>query len=52
MKTLRSYLCWLLGHSFICLHRNQWGTPDTHFSTSSGWVCQHCNYQRTEQWDS
>ena len=23
---MRKYLCWLLGHSYICLFRYHWGT--------------------------
>lgn len=52
---MRKYLCWLLGHNYICLLRHHW----RHCDSTSGlggeytvWVCQHCGRQRTEQWDS
>ena len=53
---LRKYLCWLLGHSYICLYRKQWGGHnDSHSQTNgseyTGWICQHCDKQRFEQWD-
>ncbi len=38
---MRKYLCWLLGHSFICLFRY-------HNSEE----LQHCGKTRIEQWDA
>jgi hypothetical protein len=49
---MRKYLCWLLGHSYICLFRLHWDSPARQGSESTGWVCQHCGKQRFEQWDS
>ena len=50
---MRKYLCWLLGHSFICLFRYHWGTENrTEGSETTGWVCQHCEEKRFEQWDT
>ena len=52
---MRKYLCWLLGHSFICLFRFHWGTDRgqrSHGSEDTGWVCQYCGKQRFEQWDT
>ena len=50
---MRKYLCWLLGHSYICLFRYHWGIEDrTEGSETTGWVCQHCEEKRFEQWDT
>lgn len=51
---IRSYLCWLLGHSYICLFRWHWdsGVTTTQGSETSGWKCQHCGEQKFEQWDT
>ena len=53
VKTLRSYFCWLFGHSFICLFRYHWGLDrGKQGSESSHWMCQHCNAQKFEQSDT
>lgn len=44
---MRKYLCWLFGHSFICLFR--WHSPHTEVT---GWVCEHCDKIHREQWDT
>lgn len=51
---MRKHLCWLLGHSFICLFRFHWGTDRGQPShrEDTGWACQHCGKQRIERWDS
>ena len=49
---MRKYLCWLFGHSFICLlrwqNKDEYGQPH---SEMTSWTCQHCGKQRHEQWD-
>lgn len=50
---MRKQLCWLLGHSFICLFRYWWQSGvGEQGSEITGWVCQHCGKQRYEQWDT
>jgi len=59
---MRKYMCWLFGHSYICLFWHRWGfiQPDITYmvpgtdqgSMTTGWVCQHCGKQRFEQWNT
>jgi len=49
---MRKYLCWLLGHSYICLFSRWWQSGANEGSETTGWTCQHCGKQRFEQWDS
>jgi len=50
---MRKYLCWLLGHSYICLFRYIWSnSPRCMGNQYTAWVCQHCGKRRTEQWDT
>ncbi len=50
---MRKYLCWLIGHSFICLFHYHWGINDINFgSESTGWICQHCRKEKFEQCDN
>ena len=46
---MRKHLCWLLGHSYICLYRRHRGGKS---SEVTGWMCQHCGKQRHHQWDN
>ena len=50
---MRKYLCWLLGHSFICLFRYTWPNSPRHMGSQyTAWICQYCGKQRFEQWDT
>lgn len=52
-RTLRGYLCWLFGHNFICAFRQHWGMERGRLgSETTFWMCQHCDEQREEQWDT
>lgn len=49
----RKFICVLFGCKSICLFSHHWGTQDgTTGSQSTGWVCERCGKQRTEQWDT
>ena len=49
---IRKYFCWLFGHSYICLFHYHWDSGlGEQGSETTGWKCQHCGKQRTEQWD-
>jgi len=54
-KTLRSYFCWLLGHSYIRLYRYNVDYahpdyPEVNRSEQTGWICQHCEDQVSHQY--
>ena len=49
---MRRLMCWLFGHSLICLHRDLMRDQDgaAYFETT-GWACQHCGMKKTEGWN-
>jgi len=49
---MRKYFCWLFGHSFLCLYRRCKKIDGVGSVTVTGWKCQHCGQQKTEQWDA
>jgi len=53
MKILKEIICIIFGHRSICLMRhtmiNHYGE---HHTTISGWVCERCGHQKSEQWDT
>lgn len=51
MNKIRKLICSIIGHNYICLHKEMWGNHGSK-STTSGWKCQRCEHQSIEQWDT
>ena len=50
---LRKYLCWLLGHSFLCVFRTRTERDyPSQGSEYTEWLCQYCNERKSETWDT
>jgi len=50
MKKLRWFICFIVGHRSICLHRFTWN-HDIGASTETVWRCERCGHEFTEQFD-
>ena len=48
---MRGLLCWLIGHSYLCLHINMFEIDDKKKGTISTWKCQYCNKIKKLKYD-
>ena len=40
---MRKYLCWLVGHDWLCIYRDMWSNDGHTKSSKTIWECSQCN---------